>query len=269
MEIDTKEYLPQSILNLQNKIPDGDLISSKWDVNEPSEIKKLLIIFSTPRSGSTFLCHKLLQEKLCIAHEYYQPYQYLPIAAKRWDCISNKNTIDIGKYTDKLIEKRTTDNNVLGVNLHGHHIEIFEKIVNKFSDIDIEYIHLKRKDLLGQAISYEIAAQGESWSSEFSTTKKTKFLKRNIEKKIERLQKQNELIQKYIKDKNITAHSFYFEEFTHDPKKHLDQLSYKKRFKENYETLEIKRQSNSLNKRWRSLYDSNPIFRKFRLLLGI
>lgn len=269
MENNSLKYLPQDILDLQKKIPSGDLISEKWDVKTSIPIKKLLIILSTPRSGSTFLCQKLLEEKHCIAHEYYQPHQYLPIAANRWQCINNEHTVDIEKYTQKLIENRTTDNGLLGINLHGHHISLFKKVAHIFNGIDVKYIYLQRKDILGQAISYELAAQSESWSSEFETTKKIYFIKENIDKRIEKILKQNDLIREFIKESNIPAHSIYFEDFIDSPQKHLEQLLEENRFEESYETVCLKRQSNSLNKRWRALYNSNPVVRKFRLLLGI
>ena len=269
MEIDTLKYLPQDILNLQKKIPSGDLISEKWDVEKSVPIKKLLIILSTPRSGSTFLCQKLLEEKLCIAHEYYQPHQYLPIAANRWNCINSEHTVDIEKYTHKLIENRTTGNGLLGINLHGHHIDIFKKVAHIFKEVDVKYIYLKRKDILGQAISYELAAQSEIWSSEFETKKKIYFIKENIDKRITKILKQNDLITEFIDTNNIPADSIYFEDFINNPKDKLEQILEESRFEESYKTVQLKRQSNSLNKRWRALYNSNPVFRKFRLLLGI
>ena len=71
-------------------IPKQDLVDAQFDLDENNLTENILVIFSTPRCGSSYLCNLLRTNSLCIPHEYFQLEQYLPILSKRWGCTSDR-----------------------------------------------------------------------------------------------------------------------------------------------------------------------------------
>jgi len=107
--------------DIKKLIPKSDFIDQQYDTDEQTPIKKVLIVLSTPRSGSTFFCDILFNCKICLAHEYLQTEQYLPVLANRWQCITNCS-LDKKKFIEELSRYRTSKEGILGINIHGSHI---------------------------------------------------------------------------------------------------------------------------------------------------
>lgn len=70
-----------------SRIPESDFVSAYYDRDYSETTTKVLIIFSTPRSGSTLLCDMIYEARGPLAHEYFQPYQYMPILSRRWGAL--------------------------------------------------------------------------------------------------------------------------------------------------------------------------------------
>ncbi|MEM5498168.1 Stf0 family sulfotransferase [Paraglaciecola mesophila] len=185
---------------LASDFPTGDFASEHYDNNpvKTTQVKQLLVILSTQRSGSTYLCDLLRQENICNAHEYFQPYQYLQYLAFRWQCIED-GFINKSKYVAQLIKHRVSDKGILGINLHGSHLDEFEAFKGNFDDsVDVRYVFLKRNDEIAQAVSYDIADQTGKWSSFFSSLNKPKYNFWLILEKLERIKAQNALILAFL-----------------------------------------------------------------------
>ncbi len=108
------------------KIPKQDFVDRQYDLEECPPVKKIIFILSTPRSGSTLLSDLIYRSGLCLAHEYFQKFQYMPILADRWGCIRD-DILDKPAYLENLIRKRTSPSGWLGINLHGEHLPMFSK----------------------------------------------------------------------------------------------------------------------------------------------
>ena len=65
-------------------LPEDDFADAQFDRDVGTPPRTLLLILSTPRSGSTLACNLLHQAGVCTAHEYFQPYQIRPAMMRRW-----------------------------------------------------------------------------------------------------------------------------------------------------------------------------------------
>lgn len=196
----------------KSRLPCQDLVNEQFDLHRKKTTESILIIFSTPRSGSTYLCNLLQANDLCCTHEYFQLEQYLPILAQRWGCIAD-NLIDRRKYIQSLFEMRTADNGWLGINLHSHHIKTFERF-RKFlpESICIHYMHLIRRDTLAQAISFEIAEQTGQWTSFFKEKAEPIYNFPSISAKVKNISDGNFFINTYIRNNKLSCAEIYYED---------------------------------------------------------
>lgn len=154
------------------KIPAEDFIHARYDTQHSVSLQRILFILSTPRSGSTLLCDILRRNGVCLPHEYFQPYQYIPIAAARWECIQS-GTLDREAYVNALVRYRIGPNGDLGINLHGNHLSVFSAFERLFGEKEAFFVHIRRRDVIAQAVSYEIAHQTGRWSSGFASNGQT------------------------------------------------------------------------------------------------
>ena len=202
---------------LESDIPSQDLSDSQFDLTEEHQTTNILVIFSTPRCGSTYFCNLLHANDFCIPHEYFQLEQYLPTLARRWGCISN-GILDKKNYIQSLCSKRTKKNGWLGVNLHSHHIKTFEDFKVHFpKNTTFYYIQLMRKDILEQAVSYEIAEQTGQWTSFFKKRKEPEYNFSAISAKVKSIKNGSFFIKKYIEENKLACLDIYYENLLADP----------------------------------------------------
>jgi len=199
------------------KIPVEDFIDIQFDYDYDVSTNDVLIIFSTPRSGSTLLSDLINKNNICLTHEYFQPYQYLPILASRWGCIRD-GKLDKAAFLGNLFRYRTYPGGWLGVNLHGEHLKIFSKFEKGFADVRKHFIHIIRRDLISQAVSYEIAIQTGKWSSYFDSQADANYNFTGIKTRLESIQSQNAIISAFIKSRNISCTILYYEDLVENPK---------------------------------------------------
>lgn len=62
---------------------------------------------------------------------------------------------------------------VLGVNVHGSHLDLFEKSLQHLRHVPIRAYVIERDDIKAQAVSYYIAQQTGQWSTFFESHKET------------------------------------------------------------------------------------------------
>lgn len=235
------------------EIPEGDFASKSYDnpTGQSDSLKHLFIILSTQRSGSTYLCDILRQENICNAHEYFQPYQYLQYLAYRWNCIEN-GLINKSKYISQLVKHRVSSAGVLGVNLHGRHLNEFESFKKYFdSSLEFSYVFLRRQDEISQAISYEIADQTGKWSNFFSSSHKPIYDFSNILKKLDRIRTQNSIILAYLLKEKIKYTQIYYEDLILHDEITINEF---KLSASKYKSKTIKKQSNSINVEWKERF---------------
>jgi len=211
IEVDTA-----SIASIAAAIPKDDLVDAQFDVDYGRATTDVLLILSTQRSGSTLLADLIRQSRWCLPHEYFQPYQYLPILADRWGCIEN-GLLDKQVYLDNLFRFRTSPSGWLGINLHGVHLQTFARFGDFSRNLKMHYVHLQRKDLIAQAVSYEIASQTGKWSSLFEGSGEAKYNFKSIRKRLRFIEEQNAAICAYLADCGQSHHTIYYEDLIGEP----------------------------------------------------
>ena len=115
-------------------------------------------ILTTPRSGSTYLCH-LLDSTNIAGH----PSEHLRLAAQELSLHCN---FDYLKLLDSLMQCRTTDNGVFGTKIISHFLFELQRskpnFTQLFKSID-KFVLLIRKDKVAQAVSLILAQKTEVW----------------------------------------------------------------------------------------------------------
>lgn len=124
------------------------------------DIRKTLVIASTPRCGSHFLGHALHQ-----TGQFGFPLEYAnPLNVERWKSIFNVKSFD--KVLDGVKENRTSPNGIFSIKVHCSHLEQFGGFGGLISKVpNPHFILLTRRNLLKQAVSLSIARQTGVWIS--------------------------------------------------------------------------------------------------------
>ena len=238
-----------SSIKSNNNIPFDDFVNEQFDSNYEIATSNTVLIFSTQRSGSTLFCHFLHKNADFVAHEYFHPYVYMPLLANRWNCI-HKNILNEKLYVQNLLKFRTNQKGWLGINLHGSQIKYYLRMEKYFLKSQMYYIHIIRRDIISQAISYEIASQSGVWSSHFKASAHPVYNYNNILEKLISLQSQNALITAFLKSKNITYQTIYYEDFLVNPKRCFIDLPCIDKDASIEQNIGLQKQSTFRNKKW-------------------
>jgi len=238
------------IREISSRIPNEDLVNSQFDYSEVGKLTDILFIFSTPRSGSTLLSDFIYKSGLCIPHEYFQPYEYIPYLAKKWNCIAAENQLDVQKYINKLVEKRTSKYGWLGINLHGDHIRLFEEIQERFPEANKHFVHVIRLDTIAQAVSYEIAMQTGQWSSHFDQFSEPKYDFDKIYQRLEMINRENTLINSYLNLHGYQCERVVYEQYSKAPQPIVRKIIPEKLIKKINLNTSMSRQSSTRNQEW-------------------
>lgn len=234
---------------IAKNIPSQDFVHEGFDCHFESNLTDILVIFSTPRSGSTFLSDLIYTNNICLPHEYFQPFQYLPIMAKRWGCI-HSDILNKEEYIQSLIKYRTFKSGWLGVNLHGHHLPLFSMFRKVLPKVNYHYVHIKREDALAQAVSYELAVQTGQWSSHFGASGDKVYNYQGIKKRLDLLTYQNNMIRAFICLNAIPCKTISYEQLVSET-----ELTLKSAVPELFQStlkfdVGLKKQASSLNSEW-------------------
>lgn len=148
-------------------LDDNDFIHAKFDNTEDHNGPfHLVLIVSTPRSGSTMLSSLLYENGIGLPHEYVQPYSYLQLISKRAQ--KDDGPPDFEKLADFLIRKRTR-NGYLSINIHGHHyqnwIRLKPFLIDRSGCVPRACLHINRLSFIDQAVSYYIAHATGNWGN--------------------------------------------------------------------------------------------------------
>jgi LPS sulfotransferase NodH len=76
----------------------------------------------------------------------------------------------------------------------------------------LHHIHLVRRDLLAQAVSYYRASRTREWSSEFLRGEVASYDFAAIENRLRRIQDQNSLIQAFLRARGFAYETIYYED---------------------------------------------------------
>ena len=137
-----------------------DQFEDRFDFPNSAPTRRTLIIASTPRCGSHYLGHALQGTGL-----FGSPFEYAnPVNLQRWQSVIG--TVDMPEAIRAIMARRTSENGVFAIKVHWSHIGQFGS-VNRMLGLfpDARFFHIRRRDLVGQAISFAIARQNGVWIS--------------------------------------------------------------------------------------------------------
>ena len=200
----------------RDAVPANDMIQPRFDVEIATPARELLVILSTQRSGSTLLCEQLAALDYCYAHEYFQPWQYLPMLVESWGA-ADGNAIVWARFAAALRQRRTAATGVLAINLHGDHLAHFARAAPHLADLPVRYVHVTRRDIIGQALSYSEAHQSGKWSSHYASRGEPEYSFDATCRAISSIQRQNVRIAAFLCARSASAQSVVYEDFCADP----------------------------------------------------
>jgi LPS sulfotransferase NodH len=129
-----------------------------FDVPEPGQASKYLIIATNPRSGSHMLGFSMRETgRMGVPLEYGNPLQLA-----RWSQMTGKTRLE--DIFAELKRRRTTANGVFSLKLHWPHVRQFGGMKGLLEFFPgAAFVLLIRNDLLAQAISYAKGHQTDIW----------------------------------------------------------------------------------------------------------
>lgn len=250
----------ENLLEIKKNMPQNNFVDIQFDFKANVKTENILVIFSTQRSGSTFLCDQIRLNNFCLPHEYFQPFHHLKILSDRWGCLKDSE-LNTSCFVEQLKKNRTYKNGWLGINLHGGHIETFKMMEKDFSDINFTYIHLVRKNEIAQAVSYYIASEGGQWNSHFKKKKDAVYSYQSILEKLLWIQEQNRMIKRYLSAKKYQK--IIYEDLIQNPKEYISKITSIPLNDIVNQTTQLKKQANKINDnfilQFRSDYKKNYI----------
>lgn len=191
-----REVKPNAIVYLQIgsiQEPQKNSISQAiFDFERYEGTPKLIsIIASTPRCGSSYLGQVLQEHGFGVPHEYLNTV-HIPYLAQRWGLISREKKIDLARYLETCLSWRTNTQGIFSLKAHWSQFQPFleKKIIIPYLQ-KARFIYIRRDDLLGQAISYEIASQTGKWGSFEFESRKPVYDAEAIERRMVNIAQQN------------------------------------------------------------------------------
>lgn len=124
--------------------------------------RRTYVIATSYRSGSHLLADLLMRSRcMGVPAEYFNlPNLARPLAWR----MGIVPPIAPGRYLERLLTMRTSPNGVFGLKAHGDQIRpvLGSPTVRRFLR-NSSFVWLRRRDVLAQAISLEVAHQGHRW----------------------------------------------------------------------------------------------------------
>ena len=213
------------------------------------------VICSTGRSGSTLLCDLMRQTGVMgVPHEYFNLSNHGQVIIQRLNR-SGAKSMSMEAYFDAIVRSRTTPNGVFGLKAHPNQFIPF--VTNGFVRhyfSDLRYIYIDRRDLLAQAVSWNMASQTGKWTSEEKETKAPEFAFDGIEQAMAVISGQNSLWEHFFRLNNIQPHRITYEGLLADPNGHLENvagfLGVEPPAQVDIHRSGIKKQASNLNQQW-------------------
>jgi trehalose 2-sulfotransferase len=246
-------FSPWKTTAAKKLIPAADLSDIRYDADGHTQTTDVLVLLAAPRSGSTLLCELLRLNDGCVAHEYFQPYQYMQILARRWGCVT-AGIFNEAAYVRALSKHRTLPNGWLGVNVQGTHLKHFARMEKHFTGARFHYVHLVRQDEISQAISYDIAFRTKQWSSEFESHSHVEYSFPRILRKLRAIQNQNAMIRSYLLARGASFKTITYEDLIADTEGTLREFGCITPDRELVLTPPLQRQSNDRSTRWKQRF---------------
>lgn len=237
-------------IKIRRRRPYEEQFGIGYDMRHFDGRPRIYLIASTPRSGSHFLGHALMETTY-----FGVPLEYL----------NSRNLLawrerfgvwPVDELFQCLFKCRTSQSGWFGMKAHWHQYEQYKEKINVLIGGEFEKIlFIYRRDLLSQAISYDIAAQTNQWISQSRQQRPAVFNYERIVEKAEMILEENRSWQYWLnqKDSAKCTHVVY-EDLIKDTQCYLLEKArfIDPEFPDRIEPSGMtKRQSGTLSKEWR------------------
>ena len=217
------------------------------------------MICSTARCGSTLLCG-LLQSTGCMG----VPHEYFNLANHGQQLIGRLKTtpglqVTMEEYLGYLVSHRTTDTGVFGLKAHINQcLPFFQNgLIAKYFG-PVKYIAIRRRDLLGQAISLVIASQTSKWTSHETAAAAPAYSSEAIEKALTTSALHNSLWDQFFLVNGIEPCVVTYEDLLENPKgevqKVIDYVGVDADPAVDLARAGLSQEANSLNRQWKDRF---------------
>ncbi|MEE9429264.1 MAG: Stf0 family sulfotransferase [Paracoccaceae bacterium] len=173
----------------------------------PCSISKKFALCTTPRCGSHFFGHKLHQTG-CFGYplEYFNDGNW-----RAWGKRAAKSISTL----DYIHSVRTGPNGVFATKLHHEHLKLF--LEKEKDPLSYRFIHLQRRDLLRQAVSFARAQQTGAWISDMPELSKASYDWGMISQKVDAISLGNANWDSFLTSTGARRLTMYYEDIAADP----------------------------------------------------
>lgn len=211
---------------------------------------KVCILAATPRSGSSFLAHAMISTGLLGITDEYFNFEHLERAYGLHE--------DVLSACELAASRGASENGVVSFKLFPPQLDRMSR------DIELTqwfpnptWIWLKRRDVLGQAISYSIAHQTKSWNSLDERQSAPEFSFREIRRRMHDVILANSAWEAYFAEKGINPLIYWYEDIEKATLPVLREIAERLAIDSNEmrePEIPIKIQRTELNEQWRKDY---------------
>ncbi|MFO7803951.1 MAG: Stf0 family sulfotransferase, partial [Desulfovermiculus sp.] len=168
---------------------------------------------------------------------------------------------NVRKYLQTCFQYRTTQDGVFTCKAHWNQFQPFlKKGVLQEYFAGARFVLIRRRDLLSQAISYEIATQTGQWSSNWSKGREPEYSRQAITKKMQSIISQNANWRLFFARNAINWQEVVYEDMLANPEdtiqRAVDHLVPELEITAQAElsTSGLKKQGNDLNTQWKERF---------------
>lgn len=235
-------------------MPDHPLNNVSYDQPDYLGQSSSYILCTAPRCGGTLLGSLLYQSNVMgVPHEYFHPEEVISGLCKRWS-LPEKTEDKV--YLDTIKRKRSSPNGILGLKAHFSQISALTKsgpFTIFLKDIKC-FVHVTRKDLVAQAVSYAMAHQSRKWSSLHKAEATPNYDVNLISNALNDILSQNLQWQRFFAVNNISPVTVAYEDLLEDPnqicKNICAQMGVITDHNFSIEKSPLNKQSSALNAQW-------------------
>jgi LPS sulfotransferase NodH len=233
---------------------EDDFVAPKYD-SDGGSLKTLVLLLSTPRSGSKYVCDQFRLRGGFVTHEYFHPLTCLPLLADRWGVLDG-GSVSARGYVDALVRHRASPEGVLGVNVHGVQLETFSKFLDLMTDApEVRVVNLQRRDRIAQAISFVVAKQTQEWIKGFESRGTAHYSARQIDQAIKEIARQKAQVDAFVELHDLEPTDLVYEEVAADPAGQLAPILSGLPFTDVAAAAPVvERQSGATNREWRARF---------------
>lgn len=198
-------------------MPDHPLNNVSYDQPDYFGQSSSYILCTAPRCGGTLLGSLLYQSNMMgVPHEYFHPEEVISDLCKRWN-LPEKTEDKV--YLSAIKRKRSSLNGIFGLKAHFSQLSALTKSDPFIAFLKATkcFVHVTRKDLIGQAVSYAMAHQSREWSSLHKAEATPKYDAKLISNALNDILSQNLQWQRFYAVNNVSPIEVTYEDLLEAP----------------------------------------------------